>query len=479
MIRRIAMLFTFCALGTCTDAQERPPNVIVVLVDDMGWMDLGCQGSQDYRTPNVDRLASEGIRYTNGYAACAVCSPTRAALLTGKYPARLGITDFIAYVGYRRAQAEGADWVRQQRHRTAFQTTSHGLACPFNRNWMDLSEVTIADHLKRYDYATCHIGKWHLGDTPWYPDHQGFDVNVGGCALGQPPTYFDPYDRGKKWFRSIPTLTPRSSGEYLTDREADEAVAFIRAHRERPFFLYLAHYAVHTPIQAKPQELERIPNHDDFRQKNRTYAAMIASVDQALGRIMTTLEEAQLTERTIVVFTSDNGGLGRVTNNRPLRSGKGYPYEGGIRVPWIVRWPGRIPAGAVSHQPIISTDLFPTICAATGTRVDPQLVLDGESFHTTWEDPSTRWERTLNWHFPHFRGNDVGPYSIVRRGSWKLIRHYHNDRRELYNLGRDLAEQRDLSGEMPDRVAELDKVLMTQLNHLGGLIPYRTETGQR
>ncbi|MFB0525620.1 MAG: sulfatase, partial [Phycisphaerae bacterium] len=296
---------------------EKKLNFVLILIDDLGWMDTGCYGSEFYETPNIDRLAAEGMRFTDGYAACAVCSPTRAAVMTGRYPARTGVTDWIHFRDFR-----GSRTNPNQKNPTEYVgDKNRKLLCPPNPFWMELEEITIAETLKPAGYTSCHVGKWHLGPDAWYPDKQGFDFNIAGCDYGQPPSYFDPYFRNGQGY--IPTLPPRRQGEYLTDREADEAVRFIRRHKDKPFFLYLAHYAVHTPIQAKEELTEKYKNKPRYGQKNPTYAAMVESVDDAMGKIMSVLDELDLAERTVIFFTSDNGGLMNVTNNAPLRAGKG------------------------------------------------------------------------------------------------------------------------------------------------------------
>ncbi len=447
--------------------------MVVVLVDDLGWADLACQGSRLYRTPHIDRLASEGVRFTQGYAACAVCSPTRAAIQTGRAPARTGVTD----------------WIRARFQRGAVGTPAsnpvdyvggpdRALLCPPNPYWLAHDEVTIAELLKARGYATCHIGKWHLGDDAWYPEQQGYDENYGGCDYGQPPSYFDPFTNGRLQ-QGIPGLPGRLEGEFLTDREADEAVGFLRRNRDRRFFLHYAPYAVHTPIQAKPEVAARYQERitRGMKQRDAKYAAMVESVDDAVGRILATLDELQLTDRTLVVFTSDNGGLLGPTHNAPLRSGKGYEYEGGIRVPWIVRWPSHAPAGKVSEQVVTSVDLLPTVLAATGTERPSGVALDGESMLPWLASDAEIAARTLCWHLPHYRGADVTPYSVIRHGDWKLIRRDEGGR-ELYHLGDDPAERRDLAVERPEVVADLESRLDAWLTDAGAKRP-RPNPGHR
>jgi len=435
------------------EATDKKPNFVFILVDDLGWIDTGCYGSKFYETPNIDRFAAEGMRFTDAYAACAVCSPTRAAVVTGRYPARLGVTDWI------RARFQGGKIPADKKNPIEYVGGKNKkLLCPPNALWMELEEITIAEALKPAGYTSCHIGKWHLGADDWYPDKQGFDFNIGGCDFGQPPNYFDPYSR--KGQGPIPTLNPRRKGEYLTDREADEAVKFIRRHKDKPFFLYMAHYAVHTPIQAKADLVAKYKAKKPTNQKNPKYAAMVESVDDAVGKICSVLDELNLAERTIIFFTSDNGGLMGVTNNAPLRAGKGHPYEGGIREPLLVRWPKVIKPGTVSHEPVTSVDYFPTICQAAGVPLPRDRDIDGVSLlgHLKSNGIQKLNRDTLFWHFPHYRGNIV-PYSIIREGSWKLIKRYEGKTFELYNLKGDLSESNDLSEVLPAKARQLNAKL--------------------
>ena len=449
-------------------SRRRPPNFVIVLVDDLGWTDVSCFGSRYYETPHIDRLASQGMRFTNAYAACAVCSPTRAAVLTGRYPARVGVTDWIR-AGFQGGRMPAPDEELPE-YVNADDGVDRKLRCPRNPWWMELSEVTLAEALKPASYTSCHIGKWHLGADDWYPDKQGFDFNIGGCDFGQPPSYFDPYFR--KGQGSIPTLEPRREKEYLTDREADEAVGFIRRHKDKPFFLYMAHYAVHTPIQGKKDLIEKYKAKTPTDQKNPTYAAMVESVDNSVGRIMDTLDELDLRDDTIVIFTSDNGGLVGPTSNKPLRSGKGFPYEGGIREPVIVRWPKTVKAGTISHEPVTSVDYMPTICEAAGISPPSDRDIDGVSLlgHLKSAGRSKLDREAIFWHFPHYRGSVV-PYSIVRAGDWKLIKRYEGKTFELFNLQDDLSETNELSEKMPQKVRELDVMLTVWLKKSGAKMP--------
>lgn len=425
------------------------PNVVLILIDDMGWTDLSCQGSTYYETPHIDKLAAGGMRFTNGYAACAVCSPTRAAVMTGRYPARVGVTDWI------RSQFQGGKIPANKQNPTAY-VGNGPLKCPPNPLWMEHEEKTIAEELKTAGYTGCYIGKWHLGADDWYPDRQGFDLNIGGCDFGQPPSYFDPYFKKKQG--NIPTLKSRKEGEYLTDREADEAEQFIRDHKDGPFFLQLANYAVHTPIQAKADLTAKYEAKPKTNQKNAKYAAMVHSVDDCVGQVLSTLDKLKLTDNTLVIFTSDNGGLLGPTHNAPLRSGKGYPYEGGIRVPFIVRWPSKIQAGQTNDTPVCSIDCLPTILDAVGLPPAAGRTIDGVSLLP--ELTGTRIsKRPLFWHFPHYRGRGIVPYSIARDGDWKLIKWYEGPKFELYNLADDLGEKNNLAESHPEQLKRMNTII--------------------
>ncbi len=444
---RISAHLLFLALICPTASAADRPNIIFVLADDLGWRDLGCTGSTFYETPNLDRLAGRGMRFTNAYAACPVCSPTRASILTGEYPVRFPITDYIP--GNRRGKLNPPAYLHE----------------------LPTAEVTIAEALKEAGYATAFIGKWHLGGPGFLPDRQGFDVNVGGSERGSPRSYFSPYQ--------MPTLPDGPPGEYLTDRLTDEAVRFIEDSRrgDSPFFLYLSHYAVHTPLQAKPDLVQKYrtkaaqlppPDGPAFLpeggrtarqiQDHPVYAAMVESLDQSIGRIKATLERLDLDDRTIVLLTSDNGGLstseGSPTSNVPLRAGKGWPYEGGIRVPLIVRWPGVSKPGAVCREPVISTDHFPTILEMTGGTPLPGRHLDGASLVPLLKG-GTRPERPLFWHYPHYGNQGGAPFGAVRLGDLKLIEWFEDDRVELFDLRDDPGETRNLAADRPERATAL------------------------
>lgn len=452
--------------GTESIPADKKINFIIINIDDLGWTDLSCFGSRYYETPNIDRLASQGMKFTNAYAACSVCSPTRAAIMTGRYPARIGVTDWIHHLDRQAHTAIGT-----RTNPTEYVGDNNkSLLCPPNPYWMELDEVTIAEVLKPARYISCHLGKWHLGPESWFPDKQGFDINIGGCEIDQPPSYFDPYYQNQR--RScIPTLPPRKQGEYLTDRESDETIHFIEKNCNHPFFLNMCHYAVHTPLQGKNDLVAKYKKKKPTNHNNPVYAAMIDSIDQAVGRIMDTLDKLNLSEKTMIIFTSDNGGLkGHSTDNSPLRSGKGYPYEGGIRVPLIVRWPGEVKAGTVCDIPVTSIDYLPTICDAAGLSLPNDRAIDGESIVSLLKQTGSLKRDAIYWHFPHYRG-DVVPYSIIRKGDWKLIKRYKDKPFELFNLKDDIGEKQELSERMPEKVKELDAQLVTWLKSVNAKLP--------
>jgi arylsulfatase A-like enzyme len=433
--------------------QSDRPNVILILVDDLGWTDLGCQGSTFYETPNIDRLASQGMRFTHGYSACTVCSPTRAAVLTGKYPARLRITDWIPGHVRPYAKLKVPDWTMHLPH----------------------EETTLAELLRQRGYATAHVGKWHLGNEEYWPTTQGFDRNLGGNHRGQPPSYFFPYEREEI---KLPGLSDGHAGEYLTDRLTDEALKFIDDHQDRPFFLYLPHYTVHTPLQAKAEKIAKYQAKRASRAQaggqhaNATYAAMIESLDESIGRILARLQELKLAQRTMVIFTSDNGGLtlNQVTSNVPLRAGKGSAYEGGVRVPLIITYPKLVSAGSVCDQPAMSIDLLPTVAELCGIKNVPAV--DGVSLAPVLRDPSaTLSPRALYWHYPHYHPGGATPYGAIREGDLRLVEFYEDNRVELYDLREDVSESIDLASKMPDERDELLGKLRKWRDSVGAQMP--------
>jgi arylsulfatase A-like enzyme len=437
----VCLLAAVAAAGVRAAEPSPPPNVIVVMVDDMGWKDLGCQGSDWYETPHIDRLAASGMRFTTAYSACTVCSPTRAAMMTGQYPARLHLTDWIT--GHERPKAK--------------------LRIPNWTKHLPLGVVTVAERLKAKGYATGTIGKWHLGGPQFRPEAQGFDTNRGGNDRGHPPSFFSPY--------RVAALPDGPAGEYLTDREAAEALAFIEAHRDRPFFLYLPHYAVHTPIQAKEAVTAKYATREGPRRpKNPAYAAMVEGVDDALGRIVETLERLGIRDRTAIVFTSDNGGVDSITDTRPLRAGKGSAYEGGVRVPLVVSWPGVTTPGTTSDVPVITPDIPATILELTGAGAEPGQPLDGRSLAAVLAGgPLDR--DAIYWHYPHYHPGGATPYSAIRAGDWRLVHFYEDGHRELYDLARDPGETTDLAKTEPKRTLELGAKLDAWLAEVGAQMP--------
>lgn len=430
--------------------RRRPPNIVFILADDLGWTDLGCFGSTFYQTPNIDKLASQGMRFTNAYAACPVCSPTRASILTGKYPARLHLTDWIPGRTPPGMKMRVPDWPP----------------------YLPLEEVTIAEALQPAGYVSASIGKWHLGGEAYYPGKQGFALNFGGCELGSTPRYFYPY--------KIPNIRDGKTGEYLTDRLTDEAVAFIDRSKSRPFFLYLAHYAVHTPIESKPEIAARYRARIRAGQSHShaEYAAMIESVDESVGRVMRRLQELGLADDTIVFFDSDNGGVvGRrhITSNEPLREEKATLYEGGIRVPLIVRWPGTVRPGSVSDTPVISVDFFPTLLEMAGIAAPPPHGVDGVSLVSLLAQRGGLQPRSIYWHYPHYNFHQplvpTRPGGAVREGDFKLIEFYEDDATELYNLREDIGERRNLARSLPDKAGELRRELDTWRKSVGAQMP--------
>lgn len=483
---RILIICILLGFASCSSNPIVKPNVIFIIVDDLGWSDAGFMGSVFYDTPHIDKLAQNGIVFNRAYAAAAVCSPTRASILTGRYPTRIGITDWI------RGRYSGIEIPPDKKNPTGYEKIREGihLQTPRNPFWMEHSEITMAELLKENGYTSAHVGKWHLGPDEWSPLHQGFDYNFGGEDYGQPPTYFDPYERNGFAIESLP---PREEGEYLTDRESTEAVNFIRKHKDTPFYLALNHYAVHTPIMAKEDytkefikkrtrlnipwnEGDRVSERFKTRiplenQNNATYAAMIKSIDESVGKIVATLKELGLYENTILVFYSDNGGHIVSTDNSPLRSGKGHPYEGGIRVPLIFHWPTGITKPGTNNTPVHSVDFLPTILKMTNTNLPDLLTIDGVDISSTFDGTELN-PRTLYWHFPHYWwGTKVKPYSIIQDGNWKLIYWYESGETELYNLESDVSEKVNMAMENKDLVLKLKEKLSKWITETGGKIP--------
>lgn len=456
-MRSAVTTFAVCVVGLVlrvepVAAAESPPNIVLILVDDLGWADLGCYGADLHETPNIDRLAQQGMRFTQAYAASPVCTPTRASIMTGKHPARLHMTIW--------------------REASKRPVPNRPLRPPLTRADLPLEETTLAEVFHQAGYFTAHIGKWHLGGPNHYPEVHGFEVNVGGTLWGAPATFYFPYRGDHRFggeFRYVPGLPPGKPGDYLTDKLTDAALTMIEAARGRPFFLNLWYHTVHTPIEGKSGDAERFEKriHDGLRHRNAHYAAMVSSLDENVGRLLARLDELGLANETVVFLLSDNGGFinesdGQVvTDNHPLRSGKGSLYEGGIRIPFIARWPGRIPPRTASDELVITSDVYPTLLSLAGlpTPMEEARSVDGRDVSPVLHDPSQSLEReTLFFHYPHYYPT-TSPVSAMRHGSWKLLEYFEGERIELYNLAEDLGEAHNLAGVQPRKAAELRNLL--------------------
>ena len=440
----LAFLLWAGLFGSFQLRAESKKNVILFLVDDLGWMDLSCQGSKFYKTPNIDKLASTGVRFTDAYSACVVCSPTRAAVLTGKYPARLMLTQ----------------WLPDGR----WNPNGHKMRTGRFLRALPLEERTLAENLRDEGYVTFHAGKWHLGGAPFsLPEHHGFDHNLGGDDHGAPGSFFHPF----KGTWGIPTTKLRASkqafgggekGDYLTDVLAEGTVKLIRENgRKKPFFLYFPFYAVHTPLQGKKEKIERykqVPK--EKRQGNPVYAAMVESVDDAVGKVMDAVRELGMEKDTLVLFTSDNGGFAGATNHAPLRANKGSPYEGGIWFPLIITGAGVERKGATCAVPATSSDLYPTILEMAGLPMKPHQHLDGRSLAGALKGKGSLEVQPIFWHYPHYNQHpQSAPHSVIRSGSWKLMEFLETGKIELYDLAKDLGESKDLSHAKPEVTKEL------------------------
>ena len=455
------------------------PNIVFFLLDDLGWRDLSCYGSTFYETPRLDRLAEQGMKFTDAYASCPVCSPTRASIVTGKYPATVGITNFIP----------GNAWGRL-------------MGVPYLKE-LPKSQTTVARVLREGDgkggYRTLHVGKWHLGPEGHWPQDFGFDENIGGCDWGMPKKgYLAPWQ--------MPNMPEGEEGEYLTDRLTTHAIRLIRESKEsgKPFFLNFCHYAVHTPIQA-PAELvakyeakakrlgldaqttfeegenfsalhkreERVKRR--LLQSDPTYAAMIENLDTNIGRVLDALAELDIAENTLVIFTSDNGGLataeGSPTCNAPLAEGKGWQYEGGVREPLIVRWPGVVEPGTTCDVPVTSTDFYPTLLDAAGLDPRPDQHVDGVSLMPLLRGEDRLDREAIFWHYPHYSNQGGSPACSVRAGRWKLIEFFEDGRLELYDLVEDVGEKHDRSRDEPRVTRELHRRLRAWRESVEARIP--------
>lgn len=456
-------------------APQRRPNVLFILIDDLGWMDTTVYGSRYYDTPSIERLARRSMMFTDAYAANPLCSPTRASIMTGKYPARLGIT---LPAGHLPPLAPDAKIMPEEA------PPHQKMLLPESRRHLPLEEYTIAEALHDAGYRTGFVGKWHLGHPEEYwPPAQGFDVNIGGGRWPGPPSYHSPY--------RISTLPDGPQGEYITDRLTDEAIKFLEAQGSDPFLLCLWHYAVHAPYQGKEELIEAYRDRRDPRgkQDNPVMAAMVKSMDESIGRVLDALDRLGQAENTVIFFFSDNGGneYDRVepeqwlpTNNDPLRSGKGSIYEGGVRVPMMVCWPGVVEAGARSAEVVSSIDFYPTILEMTRLQAKPDQTLDGESLMPVLEQTGHLRREAIFCHMPHVVNARTGmlgqPATWVRRGDWKLIRFYQTSEEfpndyELYNLREDVGETNNLAAEKPELVRELDALIDGFLAATGAMVP--------
>jgi len=462
-MRSFPVLLTACfllqpgVLMANTGENAPKPNFLFLLVDDLGWADLGCYGSTFHETPHLDRLAKEGVRFTDAYTAASICSPTRASLMTGKHPVRVDITDWIP----------GSSG---QGHRMKTPQDTHQLA---------LEEVTIAEALKEGGYSTFYTGKWHLGGKAFSPDKQGFDE------------YYDPHHDPS---RGSPGKGRTTGRKHATIDLTRETKSFIRRNRDAPFFAYLAYYDIHTPIIAEKNYQEHytrkaallgpspkpIREHDGVsrpRQDNAALASMVQAVDDSVGELVAHLGELGILENTYVFFFSDNGGLCTKNTvgpgcNLPLRASKGWLYEGGIRVPLIVRQPGKKNAGAQPTDYVLSTDLYPTLLGLASLPLRPGQHADGRSFEDLLVgDKSRKAPRRLYWHYPHYHGSTWTPGAAIRDGDWKLIEFYHYGKVELYNLKDDLGEAKDLAARFPGRTRELRQRLRVWQEETGARMP--------
>ena len=476
----IIVLFYF--LVSCSHGQqqkeeekviEQKPNFLFVLVDDLGWTDLGVYGSSFYETPNLDKIARKGMIFTNAYAACPVCSPTRASILSGKYPARIAATDWFG--------APQPDEV--EKHWTKNKPL---LPASYNE-FMALEEKTIAETLKENGYSTFFAGKWHLGETEeLWPVHQGFDVNMGGYSSGSPRGnhYFPPY--------SNPRLEDGPETEHLPDRLASETINFIENNKDKPFLTYLSFYSVHTPLGTREDLKKKYEKKkadlglsdkwgEEGERKVRevqchpVYAGMVEAMDLAVGKVLNKLAELQLDKNTIVIFMSDNGGLstseGHPTSNLPLRGGKGWLYEGGIREPMFVFWPGVTPENSSCDLPVVSTDFYPTMLEMAGIPQLPQQHLDGKSIVPLLKNEAME-RGAIFWHYPHYGNQGGSPGSAIREGDWKLVEWFEDGGKlELYNLKNDIGEKENLKDNNPEKLEELYAKLKSWRETVGARYP--------
>lgn len=451
---------------TMSSAMEtaRKPNIVVILADDLGWADLGCYGSHLHETPHLDRLAEQGVRFSNAYAASPVCTPTRASILTGKHPARLQMTIW---------------------REAALSRGNRKLLQPVCVDSLPPNETTLAELLRDAGYYNVHIGKWHVGRAEGYPQVHGFHRNIGGTLWGAPQSFWYPYN-GDDYFndwRYVPDLEPGADGDYLTDVLTNKAIEIMeqRASTGRPFLINLWYHTVHTPIEGKPDLVRHYRNKitDNHVQQNPHYAAMVHSLDENVGRVLRKIDELGIGAHTLVVFSSDNGGFVnscklnkglQVADNSPLRSGKGSCYEGGIRVPLIVRGP-RVVAGAECSTPVFSCDLFSTLLDAADVTFTPEGPLDGLTLTPLLQNPASKLDRdALYFHYPHYYPTTT-PVSAIRKGDWKLLEYYEDGRTELYHLQNDLGEASNRVHGNPELAEQLKSELHDWRKRVGALEP--------
>jgi len=473
-----------CVSFMSSKKPAKRPNFVFILVDDMGWTDAGCFGSTFYETPNIDRLASEGMKFTDGYAACPVCSPTRASVMAGKYPARMDTTDWFGAIQPDEVKEIPDDGGNSHIKELPL------LPAPYNE-CLPLGELTIAEVLKQADYKTFFAGKWHLGPSKeFWPEHQGFDINKGGWSRGGPygpGKYFTPYGN--------PRLEDGPEGEHLPDRLATETVKFINDNKDKPFLAYLSFYSVHVPLNTrKDLEQKYIEKKKTIKidqpifgnegkcevrliQEHAVYAAMVDAMDQACGKVLDALKVNGIDNNTVVIFMSDNGGLstseGHPTSNLPLRAGKGWIYEGGIREPMLIKWPGVTKPGSLCSEPVISTDFYPTMLEMAGLDPRPKQHIDGVSLVPLLKGEKTLGRKAIYWHYPHYGNQGGAPASAVRYGNWKLIKWYEDNQLELYNLKEDIGEKNNLVDKKPELADELHKRLSEWLKKMDAKYPTR------
>ena len=489
MFKQIACIISIVLIGLTAYSQNKKqqPNIILILADDLGWADLTSYGSSFYETPNLDKLASKGTRFTQYYATSPVCSPTRACILTGKYPVKTGVTDWIKG---RQENGKAMPYEKLIAQATAYQ--------------LALEENTISEYALANGYQTFLAGKWHLGEEEKYwPEYQGFQINKGGWSKGSPTGrindstggFFTPYNN--------PKLKDGPAGEYLTNRLTNECLAFIDSNKNKPFFMMYSLYAVHNPLQApadlikkyqaKQKQLNiaaanRFAKDEDWMknesgwnkrlvQDNAVYAAMIENMDSNIGRILQKLGQLGIDDNTIVIFTSDNGGLstaeGSPTSNAPLRAGKGWLYEGGIRVPFIMYWKGMIKAGQVSDAVVNAADLYPTLAKAINPNYAKHPSIDGENILELLAKPASVQQRDIYWHYPHYSNQGGKPSSAIREGNYKLIYNYEDSTAELYNITKDISEKSNIANANGQIVKRLKQKLFQWLKETKALTPYR------